>query len=104
MTEGDRAHGQQLYRDLVRWHAEVRRRDRARLAERYALNLEAASRGGVFAATQVLATARVYCVLIMNIIEVHSFSLPPPPRSFPSPRRHRAWRHVYLTAMRYPSS
>jgi hypothetical protein len=39
----DRGDGQQLWQDLVRWHAEVRKRDRERLAERYALNLEAAS-------------------------------------------------------------
>ena len=32
-----------LWQDLVRWHTEVRKRDRVRLTERYALNLEAAS-------------------------------------------------------------
>ena len=32
-----------LWQDLVSWHAEVRKRDRVRLTERYALNLEAAS-------------------------------------------------------------
>ena len=39
----DSGHGKQLWQDLVRWHAEVRKRDRGRLAERYALNLEAGS-------------------------------------------------------------
>ena len=41
--DDDKVDGQQLWQDLVRWHAEVRKRDRERLAERYAMNLEAAS-------------------------------------------------------------
>ena len=39
-NEGD---NKQLWQALVSWHKEVRERDRVRLAERYALNLEAAS-------------------------------------------------------------
>ena len=42
-AKDDKGDDEQLWQDLVRWHAEVRKRDRERLAERYALNLEAAS-------------------------------------------------------------